>query len=502
MNDILVSNNSLLNSELQEDDVSLNCKFIICDFLKSGNNVMLNRKTIDTWIDTLISQPVVASITVNDDGSCDFSGHNVVKVNRVDENGNVYEDVKFDTSAIGVFNAVSIEMINGVEYIVAKAKIWKRFTDFCALIKKRISESAIATSWEIAVEKSHIELVDGKKVKVIDKGSFMGHALLNQFIQPAYESSKMLTASKDNEDEELIEAIKRDFSISNITNKEENKEVTSLEDTKKDGVVVENSTVTPIEPVVAEENPVIVEPVVENAPETSALTEFDLRQALRQAIAEKLNVGKWDYYIVYHFPVDKVVWTQKWDAESELDVTMFTYEVENDVVTVSEPTEMKLTVSVAQINSTVAELNTKVDGLTNSLVEASTKIQSLNKSIAELMPYKESFEQAEQVRIEKETSAKRETLKKFAINSNFISETELSSDESIKICIDNVDEKGLKAIIAERFVKSLDVKTEDTNSKEVETSSIVEPVETPKADITDSDVEISSKNIMKQFLKR
>ena len=48
MNDILVSNNSLLNSELQEDDVSLNCKFIICDFLKNGNNVMLNRKTIDT----------------------------------------------------------------------------------------------------------------------------------------------------------------------------------------------------------------------------------------------------------------------------------------------------------------------------------------------------------------------------------------------------------------------------------------------------------------------
>ena len=177
MNDILVSNNSLLNSELQEDDVSLNCKFIICDFLKNGNNVMLNRKTIDTWIDTLISQPVVASITVNDDGSCDFSGHNVVKVNRVDENGNVYEDVKFDTSAIGVFNAVSIEMINGVEYIVAKAKIWKRFTDFCVLFKKRISESAIATSWEIAVEKSHIELIDGKKVKVIDKGNFMGNKL-------------------------------------------------------------------------------------------------------------------------------------------------------------------------------------------------------------------------------------------------------------------------------------------------------------------------------------
>ena len=512
MSDILISNNNLVYSELQEDDVSLNCSFIICDFGINGNNVMLNRKTIDSWLDTLISQPVVASITINDDGSCDFSGHNVVKVNRVDENGNVYEDIKFDTSAIGVFNNVSIEIINGVEYIVATAKIWKRFTDFCALIKKRISEGAIATSWEIAVEKSHIELIDGKKVKVIDKGNFMGHALLNQFISPAYESSKMLAASKENNDEELIEAIKRDFSISNITNKEENKEVSNLEDTKKEGVVEVTSTVTPV---VAEENTSTTEPVVENIPDTpvvaenaetkteaSALTEFDLRQALRQAIAEKLNVDIWDYYILYHFPADKVVWTQKWDAESELDVTMFTYEVENDIVTVSEPSEMKLTVSVAQINSTVAELNTKVEGLTNSLVEASTKIQSLNKNIAELTPYKESFEQAEQARIEKETSIKRENLKKFAIDSKFISETELSSDESIKICIDNVDEKGLKAIIAERFVKSLDIKTENTNSKTVETSSIVEPVETPKADITDSDIEVLSKNIMKQFLKR
>ena len=75
-----------------------------------------------------------------------------------------------------------------------------------------------------------------------------------------------------------------------------------------------------------------------------------------------------------------------------------------------------------------------------------------------MTPYKDSFEQAEQVRIEAETATKRELLKKFAIDSKFISETEISSDESIKICIDNVDEKGIKAIIAERFVKSLDVK--------------------------------------------
>ena len=38
-----------------------------------------------------------------------------------------------------------------VENIEAKAKIWKRFTGFCAFSKKRISESAIETSWKSAV---------------------------------------------------------------------------------------------------------------------------------------------------------------------------------------------------------------------------------------------------------------------------------------------------------------------------------------------------------------
>ena len=37
--------------------------------------------------------------------------------------------------------------------------------------------------------------------------------------------------------------------------------------------------------------------------------------------------------------------------------------------------------------------------------------------------------------------------------------------------------------------------------KSVETSSVIETV-IPKADIADSDIEISNKNIMKQFLKR
>jgi len=227
MNNVLIANNNVLYSELQEDENSLIAKFIICDFGINGNNVMLNRKTIDSWIDTIISQPVVAAIGVNDDGTCDFEGHNVSVVSRVGEDGQVYQDMKFDTSAIGAFDSVEIATINNKEYIVATAKLWKRYPDFCALIKKRMSEGSIATSWEIAVDSSHFEIIGGQKVKVIDKGSFLGHALLNNSFPPAYKDSKMLeVASKNQSDSDLIEALKRDI----VATKDSNINIEKKED--------------------------------------------------------------------------------------------------------------------------------------------------------------------------------------------------------------------------------------------------------------------------------
>ena len=462
MNNVLIANNNVLYSELQEDENSLIAKFIICDFGVNGNGVMLNRKTIGTWLDTIISQPVVAAIGVNDDGTCDFEGHNMSLVQRVDENGDTYQDAKFDTSAIGVFDSVEIVTINNKEYIVATAKLWKRYPDFCALVKKRMSEGTIATSWEIAVDSSHYEIIGGQKVKVIDKGSFLGHALLNKAFPPAYQDSQMLeVASKNQSDSDLIEAFKRDIVASkdsniNIAKKED--EILEKENIEVSKRVVDNK----------EQN-------VDNVPKNETLKDTKPTDKPNETVKTKDETNK----------KIKKADTEKSANEEKAE------EVKSDKDIISE------------LNSKIAELNETIEKQNASLVEASSKVQDLTKEVSELTPFKESCEKAEQERIEKETAEKRENLKGYAIKSGFITENEVSSVDEIKNCIENVDEKGLKAIIAERFMKSLDNKTDvetssvnENKGKEVETSEV-------KTNIVDSEeTDTDYKLVMKTFLNK
>lgn len=525
MENIMFANYNLVVSEIQEDSVSLNAKFIICDFGVNGNYVMLNRKTIETWMSSLVGQPVVAAITINDDGTADFDGHNFVLVNRIDKDGNPYQYWRFDTEAFGTFLSVEIEQINGKEYIVATAKLWKRFADFCALVKKRLTEGTLSTSWEIAVEKSHFEMIGGYKVKVIDAGQFMGHALLNKSLPPAYQDSQLLEVANQNQNDlDLIAAIKQDIikvakeddctlkKTKMIVEQSENTANTTVEDNT---VVAETTEpVAEIEPVsgnTTDESAVNDESTTETSvePEQSAMTEYDLWKEIRQSIANKLNVDEWEFCIIYHFPVDKVVWVQKWDAESELDIIKFTYTVENDVVTVSEPEDGKLTVSVSQINATVEEMQNKIDELTDSLVKASAEITEKVKIISELTPYKEEFEKAEQERIAAETQIKRDELKSLAIMSGYIHDDELNPEASsfnqdIHDAIYNLDEKSVKAVIADRLVSSL----KDTKSP-VEVSAKTpqeKPIQKPKASLnidSDSPIGISgdeAENMIKYFV--
>lgn len=468
-----------------------------------NNVVLIYDEFSNDKAQTLVDMPVVAKYAINSKGEPTFKGHEVY----YDEDGNLF----FGTDNIGTHietyikeDTVVIDK-NGTTKVLpclfAKYRVWKRNQNVVDAIHRLYDLGKLYSSWEIQT----ISYIFKNGIKTLTDYVFLSNCLLgyeNAF--PAYgEDAKGISMSQKESQLLVAEAFSKDIIEHSVSDKNENEEVKNMEDTIKEGVIEEVSEITLI--VEDTVKSVEVPTITETPTETSALTEFDLRralrQAIRQAIAEKLIINEWDVCLIYHFPVEKIVWVQNWNSKSELDVTVFSYTVENDVVTVSEPTETKLTVSIAQINTTVAELNSKVEALTDSLVEASTKIQTLNKNVAELTPYKDSFEQAEQVRIEAETATKRELLKKFAIDSKFISETEISSDESIKICIDNVDEKGIKAIIAERFVKSLDVKNETPTIKSVETSSVIETV-IPKADIADSDIEISNKNIMKQFLKR
>ncbi len=496
---IVLSNSDIFCSEIYEDDSSLNAKFIICDFSVNGNGVRLNRNTISDWVSTLVNKPVVGKIGITDSGDADFTGHNQTTVVRLGEDNKPYLDYEFDSTAVGVFTDVFLEKIDGKEFIVATAQIWKRFANFCAIIKKRLENGTLNTSWEIIPKKFHFEMSNGRKIKVIDQGIFIGHCLLAAFLPPAYPDSQLLeVASTEETDTELIEALKTDFleslNIDSQVNSQKEDDIVSKvnEDKKLESTVVEPEVSTDAQ----------VEPVKEEPKETAMLTQYDLNRAIRQAVAEKLNIERWDFSILFHFPADKTVWIQKWDA-LETDVIVFTYEVsETDEVTVSEPVESKLTVSVAEINTTVASYEEKIATLNNSLVEASSTIQTLNTEVSNLKTYKDKFEEAEQIRIANELSEKQEALKIYATKSGFITEEEIESSEDIKVLIENVDEAGIKAVIAERFMKTLD----ENKEKEIETSETKEVVEkaTAKANIADGDNDkvITPKSVMKSYLSK
>jgi archaellum component FlaF (FlaF/FlaG flagellin family) len=236
-------------------------------------------------------------------------------------------------------------------------------------------------------------------------------------------------------------------------------------------------------------------------PEKAELTDSDIRKSLYDAIAKKLGVSVYDISIIANIPNSNTCWVQRWNREnnSDLDVLIFTYTIENDVVTVSDPQNGKLTVSISAINDTVAELNSTIEKQNASLVEANTKIQDLNKENSELLPYKESCEKAEQERIEQELAEKRKSLEEYALKSKLISKDEISSVDRIKNCIENVDEKGLKTIIAERFMESLD------KNPNIETSGLNDndkkDVEMPKGNIVNGDESnIDYKSAMKSYL--
>ena len=193
-------------SESEEDRDYLNIKFVLCDFKPNGNNVMLNRATIDSWLQTLVNKPVVGKISGND-----FTSHQ-------------YKNGKFNTDAFGVFTKVYISTLdNGDECIIAEGMIWKRFEKACGIIQSRISRGlTVSSSWELINNGSHIEEIDGRKVKVIDSGLFTGHCLLGSKTPPAYDCSRVIDVAEQTLEEQFIEfsqALQED--INNIKGGEE-----------------------------------------------------------------------------------------------------------------------------------------------------------------------------------------------------------------------------------------------------------------------------------------
>ena len=494
MDNIVFYSDQVYLSENSNPD-SYIAKFIICDFGRNKNGVALDRNTIENWMSTLKNKPLVGKIKMRYDGEYDFTGHNVREVEKVDENGNKYREVEFDTEAFGTFFDVAIETINDKEYIVASCEIWKRFTQACEIIVNRIQEGSLSTSWEISVEKSTQGIIDGLMTKIIQAGRFIGHCLLGKNVSPAYDSSGLLEIASTNYDMEFAEALSQDILSQGLDKENEAKEENNLQSNIETQVAEENVEETVVETPVADTTESSTETeVIENKDETevSQLTEYDLRKKICEACRAKLDKWCW---ISFHFPVEKEVWLEVDGRESELDFVRMTYTVENDTITVSDPEEVKLTVSIADVNTKIAELEAEVSTKDEAIIKSGEEIARLKTEISELSPFKEKFEKAEQERIENELKEKKDNLVSSITKSGLITKDEIEASEELKGYVDNLDEKSLKAILADRYIASLS----ENNTEVSETKTEVE-TETASTNLDGlEDEQLDVKSIMKNY---
>lgn len=484
-------------SEDKSDPDCLNAKFCVCDFDTNHNSVSLNRETIDEWVSTLVGTPLVAKITKNLKGKNDFGSHEMKIISHKDKQGKVHKRAVFDTSAFGVCTDVSIDTAeDGNDYIYANYKIWKRFENACKIIQERANN--LKTSWEICTEEYTQTVKEGKVTKRIDKGRFIGLAMLGSTVSPAYDSSGLLEVASEQEDElniALMEDLENlnissnintedkevkadmdekivDVNVSEqteevvasvvengeqIENANQENNIDTVESSEANGETVENTTET-VEG--ASEGESHTTETEETNVDTSALTEQDLHNRLNRAFEKPNANGICTYgYMWMLFPAENVAWFKEYGRKSELDLVEIKYTVANDEVTITEKNPVTLTVSPREINQVVAQKD-------NAIIEMSAQIQSLNETVAQLKPYKDKVDEIEKAEREAQFEKDKKELSDYALSSGHITSEELETSEEIKGYIEKLDKGAIKSLIADRVVASLANPSEEVDTSE------------------------------------
>lgn len=506
--------------DIAENDLYLEITNRLCYYDdKNLNNVMLPYKGFEESAlenaKSLINMPVQAKYR---------------KINNMDDLGS-HEmhvlpngEVEFLTESIGTHISIEIKddtvtTVSGdtktLPCLFAKCRIWKRNSNMISAVKRLYeSDGGLNSSWEIST--SEYEYKAG--VKILKDYAFLANTFLGSTTTPAYNgTSKAISLSSLSEDELLVaEALSLDlsenqtgtFDINNEPEKEENnlkkdKNVVLSSENSAEAVSTNTENVSDAATDVnnAESNTAVAEVKEDKkdvtddntSTETSALTSYDLRVRISKACRDKYDDWCW---VAYLFPEEHEVWCE-YDGESELDYLKFTYTVENDVVTVSEPVKVSLTVSVKDINTTISEYEKTIAEKDDLIVKASSEITSLKSENTELSQYKEKFTQMEQEKVATELAQKKENLIASVVKSGQITREEIEKSEEFSGYVENLDKKSLMAIVGERLSASVDKK----NEAEVETSETKNDVHVASNLNTDDEV-VDGATIMRNFLRK
>lgn len=484
--------------EISEHKTYLELTSRICYYDDTNSNgLLLPSDNAEEKAQSLLNMPVQAKYRTNILGLPTFGGHEMSK----DENGNI----TFGTESIGTHTEVYIEnadvdvrgTIKNLPCLYAKYRIWKRYENMVAAVRRLFSLGKLYGSWEITV--SAYEFKDG--IKKATDYEFLANTLLGyEYASPSYGvDAKAISLSSDENNSLLVaEALSQDILSQGLDtenqakeeNNLQNNDVTQIANENVEGTVV-NAPDAQITDTSTENN------AVENKNETeiSQLTEYDLRKKIREACRAKLDKWCW---ISFHFPVDQEVWLEVDGRESELDFVRMTYTVENDTITVSEPENVKLTVSIAEVNTKIAELEGQVSAKDEAIIKSGEEITKLKTEISELTPFKEKFEQAEQERIANELQEKKDALVSSIAKSGLITKEEIENSEDLKGYVDSLDEKSLKAILADRYIASLNENTTEVSETQTQSETQTETASTNLDGLEDETLDV--KSIMKSYL--
>lgn len=431
---------------------------------------------------SLINMPVQAKYKLSPEGEPTFSGHEMKKSRSTGE-------VTFGTSSVGTHTEVYIENdnvdINGtiknLPCLFAKYRIWKRYKNVVAAAQRLFNLGKLYSSWEI----STYQYIYDNGIRKLTDYEFLANCLLGyEYAYPSYGTSAnaiSMASLDDNPQLMIAEALSQDL-IDNKDDKEENlqmanKEKSIVAEEKKEVVTPANTEPTVSENTSSEvksETSVEAEKETTSVTDSAQLTDYDLRVKVTKACRDKLDKRCW---VSFMFPNEKEVWCEYEGAETELDFVKFTYEVgEDDAITVSEPEYVKLTVSIAEVNTKIATLEKDVettkaelDIKNDAITKASEKIQELNVKISELEPFKEQVEAEKQKQIEAEIAEDKERLKAKMLKGNLFTEAEIAEDNIAKL-IEARDESAINSLIADKFVASFDSK--DESPKSVDTAGV------------------------------
>lgn len=451
----------------------------VCDELDLKGRI-IPKESADLYHSSIVGFPIVAKLVCNAAGDpVDFAGHEMYLITN--ESGE--EEVKFGTHPIGSVIKSWTEDREVAGYtgqkhcIMIQAKLWStRYPEYFKVLDKLWAANNVKSSWELVVS----EAVQTTKGKILKAFSFIGNALLGSSVIGAvpgagvYEYAQKTNDSNDPEFE-LAMALSKDVTVSNNQRKEGDV------DMKKDkNTPVENAEEN--EQVVPATNTDITD--VEGNAETASLTDYDIRKKIRNAYQKQTNHYGW---VSFFFPAENKAWMEKDCRDSELDYDVVEYTVENDEVTITSITPCKLTVSVAEVNETIAARD-------DAIAKANTKINDLTAEVAELKPYKEAADKAEQERIEQETAEKRTAFKAEMLKTKLFTEEEIETSEELKAMVNNMDEAAFKAEVAERFIKNMQSDTE-TETAEVKTETAA-----VRHDLSGNDNKVDNATFMRHLL--